>query len=57
MGEVFWLSDGLGKAVSPLFAASALFFQFAQRLLEALEGTYAPGLDAIERNLKVRFNG
>lgn len=28
-----------------------------QRLLEALGGTYAPGLDAIERNLKVRFNG
>lgn len=28
-----------------------------QRLLGALEGTYEPGLDAIERHLKTRFNG
>lgn len=27
-----------------------------QRLLDALNGTYEPGLDAIERHLKVRFN-
>ncbi|OYW89407.1 MAG: hypothetical protein B7Z22_00285 [Hyphomonas sp. 32-62-5] len=27
----------MGKAVSPLIAASALLFQFAQRLFEALE--------------------
>lgn len=28
-----------------------------ERLLDALDGTYQPGLDAIERHLKVRFNG
>ncbi|KIP99838.1 MULTISPECIES: catabolite repressor/activator [Pseudomonas] len=28
-----------------------------QRLLDALDGAYQPGLDAIERHLKTRFNG